>query len=357
MLIYLPGRYFPGARIIFDTSSFMNCLLSPKSLALSGLLSVCLSLCLFPVVADEADEIAELKRQIDIVAQRIAKLELQESGETEAKETIPIKTVDMKNVVKRGDRRNSILIPGTQTSLSFGGRLETSFIHDFDPRPSSRGGDIASASSAKLPGDPEFKIRGDTHLTARNSVVNIITTTPTRFGQLRTHIEGDFNGPPNNKGSRGTTNRTVFGLRHAYGQLGNVLFGHYWTSYMDRTAFPTKINGTGPVGRTFMRQGQLRYTHQFENGGQWAVALENPYSDFNGADDENSADNYPDLISFYRYEHDRGHVQFAGLLRRVGIEENFPGGAKDHATRMGTQPYRFLPPSLGRSYYLVYQFW
>ena len=143
MLIYLPGRYFPGARIIFDTSSFMNCLLSPKSLALSGLLSVCLSLCLFPVVADEADEIAELKRQIDIVAQRIAKLELQESGETEAKETIPIKTVDMKNVVKRGDRRNSILIPGTQTSLSFGGRLETSFIHDFDPRPSSRGGDIA----------------------------------------------------------------------------------------------------------------------------------------------------------------------------------------------------------------------
>jgi hypothetical protein len=319
------------------TVSFMNCLLSSRSLIFSGLLFVCLSTSFFPVIADEADEVAELKRQIEIVAQRIAELERQELEDTDTKDTqvVTVKTVDIKNVLTQGDRRNSILMPGTQTSLSIGGRLETSFIHDFDPRPSSRGGDIASASSAKLAGDPEFEIRGDTHLTARNSVFNIVTTTPTRFGQLRTHLEGDFNGPPNNKGNRATTNRNVFGLRHAYGQLGNVMFGHYWTSYMDRTTFPTKINGTGPVGRTFMRQGQLRYTRRFDNGGQWAVALENPYSDFNGADDENSADNYPDLISFYRYEHDRGHMQITGLLRRMGIEENFPGGAKDHATGWG----------------------
>jgi hypothetical protein len=293
------------------------------------------SICIFPSLIN-ADEIDDFKKQIAIVAKRIEQLENeQREEENKSVSTVQVKTIDMDRVVMKGDRRNSLKVPGTDTSLSIGGRLETSLIYDIGPGPTSRGGDIASSSTAILEGTPEFDIRGDTHLTARNSRFNITTTTPTQFGQLRTFIEGDFNGPPNNKASRATTNRTVFGLRHAYGQLGNVLFGHYWTSYMDRTVFPTKINGSGPVGRTFMRQGQLRYTHRFTNGGQLAVALENPYADFNRADDENSADSYPDLISFYRYQTDRWHLQFTGMVRRMGVNEGIPGGAKDHVNGWG----------------------
>jgi hypothetical protein len=156
---------------------------------------------------------------------------------------------------------------------------------------------------------------------------------------MRTFMEGDFNGPPNNKGSRASTNRTAFGIRHAFGEFsgtyGTVLFGQYWSSFMDRTVFPDKVDSTGTVGRTFIRQGQLRYTRIFEGGGELAFALENPRADFDGADDENLHDGYPDLISYYRYETDRWHLQFSGLLRRVGINDGLPGGLKDNATAWG----------------------
>jgi hypothetical protein len=281
-----------------------------------------------PVAADEIDD---LKRQIEILASKIEQLEQQQQQEASAE----VETLEVKNVVLKGDRPKSIKIPGTDTSLSIGGRLESTFIYDIGPRPTSRGGDIASARRAVLEGTPEFNNRGDTRLTARNSRFNIVTTTPTRFGQLRTFMEGDFNGLPNNKGSRATTNRTAFGIRHAYGQLGNILFGHYWSTFMDRTVFPTKIDGTGPVGRTFIRQPQLRYTHDFGDGGEMAFALENPRADFDGADDENLHDGYPDLISYYRYESDRWHMQFSGVLRRMGINEGIPGGARDTVTAWG----------------------
>jgi hypothetical protein len=274
-----------------------------------------------PVTADEIDD---LKQQIEILARKIEMLEQQQEQEAAETKSAEIETVDVQNVVLRGDRRNSIKIPGTDTSLSIGGRIESSLIYDIGPRPTSRGGDIASARSAILEGTPEYENRGDTRFTARNSRFNIVTTTPTQFGQLRTYLEGDFNGPPNNKGSRATTNRTAFGIRHAYGELGNVLFGHYWSTFMDRTVFPTKIDGTGPVGRTFIRQGQLRYTHDFGDGGELAFALENPHSDFDGSDDENAADGYPDLISYYRYETDRWHMQSSGLLRRMGVKQVDP---------------------------------
>ena len=291
-----------------------------------------------PVAADEIDD---LKKQIEILAGKIAQLE----EEQQQQELSNKETVEVKDIMVSGDRPKSIKIPGTDTSLSIGGRLESSFIYDIGPRPTSRGGDIASARRAVLEGTPEFENRGDTRLTARNSRFNITTTTPTQFGRLRTFMEGDFNGLPNNKGSRATTSRTAFGIRHAYGQLGNVLFGHYWSTFMDRTVFPTKVDGTGPVGRTFIRQGQLRYTHGFENGGELAFALENPRADFDGADDENLHDGYPDLISYYRYESDRWHTQFSGLLRRMGRNDGFAGGVKDNVTGWGmNQSASFLLP-------------
>ncbi|MEX2353405.1 MAG: DcaP family trimeric outer membrane transporter, partial [Gammaproteobacteria bacterium] len=231
------------------------------------------------------------------------------------------------------------------TSLKIGGYIQTSLIYDIGPRPTSRGGDIASARSAVLEDTPEYENRGDTRFTARNSRFNIATLTPTRFGRIHTFIEADFNGPPNNKGSRGTTSRTAFGLRHAYAEIGNILFGHYWSNFSNNSVFPNKVDGTGPAGRNFMRQGQLRYTHRFEQGGRFAIALENPRGDFLNADDINLADSYPDLTTHYRYETDRWHIQFSGMLRRMGIDEGIPDGASDHVTAWGmNQSGAFLLP-------------
>ena len=65
-----------SARLSFnDTRPFMNPFHIHRHLTFPGLLSIWLCCSFFPVNADEAEEIAELKRQIEIVAHRIAILE------------------------------------------------------------------------------------------------------------------------------------------------------------------------------------------------------------------------------------------------------------------------------------------
>ncbi len=41
------------------------------------------------------------------------------------------------------------------------------------------------------------------------------------------------------------------------------------------------------------------------------------------------------MISYYRYETDKWHLQFSGLLRRVGINDGLIGGVKDNAFAWG----------------------
>ena len=301
-----------------------------------------------------ADELDDLKQQIQDLARKIELLENQRDQEQQTMaDSLPAN-----DVVMAGDMPGSIKLPGTDTSLRIGGFIESAFIYDIGPRPTSRGGDIASARSAVLEGEPEYENRGDTRFTARNSRFNIVTLTPTRFGNLRTFIEADFNGPPNDKGSRATTSRTAFGLRHAYGELGNFLMGHYWTNFSDNSVFPNKVNGTGPVGRTFMRQGQIRYTHEFDQGGELAIALENPHGDFVDADDLNLDDGYPDLTTHYRYEADRWHMQFSGMLRRMGRDDGIVDASNnDQVMAWGlNQSGAFLLPGIEDriSWYLIF---
>jgi hypothetical protein len=111
---------------------------------------------------------------------------------------------------------------------------------------------------------------------------------------------------------------------------------------MDITAFPNKVDGAGPIGRTFIRQGQIRYTHEFDDDRLIAVALENPRGDFDDADDPNLDDGLPDLSARYRIEGERWHLQFGGVLRRMGYDD---GAVEDEATGWGLhQSGSFLMP-------------
>jgi len=307
------------------------------------------------VLPAKANEIAELKKQIADLARKIELLEQQRNHETITLTETPSSESE-NNTVISGDIPGSFKLPGTDTSIKIGGFVQSTVIYDIGPRPTSRGGDIASARTAILEGNPGYENRGDTRLSSRNSRFNIATFTPTRLGRMRTFIEGDFNGPPNNKASRASTSRTALGIRHAYGELGNLLAGQYWSNFSDNSVFPSKVDGSGPVGRTFIRQGQLRYTYRNEYGGRLAIALENPYGDFYRADDDNLHDGYPDLTAHYRHETDRWHLQFSGLLRRIGIHEGTVNGAKDNVTAWGiNQSGAFLlPGSKNRiSWYLI----
>ena len=296
------------------------------------LLSLCFTL---PVAADE---LADLKTQVEILAKKIEQLEQQRkqadtakteavvvAPSTEATKTPVIPTTN-REVVTAGDFPGSFRIPDTNTSIRIHGFAQVNLIHDLMGRPTSRGGDSAGIATAPLEGSPEYEMRGDSRIGARDSRLGISTSTPTDYGPVKTLIEGDFNGAPNDKASRATTSRTAFTIRHAYGEFGGFLFGQAYTNYMDISAFTEKLDGAGPIGRTFMRQGQIRYTYKFDDNSRFAVALENPRGDFVEANDDTLDDSVPDLTANYRYQTRRWHTQFSGMLRRMGVDDGGENG-------------------------------
>ncbi len=280
-----------------------------------------------------ANEIADLKKQLELLAQKVEILELKRN-KAQARQ-VTTETVPIKDVVTAGAVPSSWTIPGTDTSMRISGFVRAHMIYDLSPRPTSSGGDVASVHRAILENTPEYQNRGDTRLSGKDARFAIETFSPTDYGNMRTFIQGDFKGDPDNKGSRGTTSRTAFNLRHAYGEIGNFLIGQTYSTFLNNTVFGDKVDPTGPTGRTMIRQGQIRYTHRFDDEREWAFAVENPHADFVNADDENMHDGYPDLAMHYRHETDDWMYHFGAMVRRMGINEGIPGGAKDNITAWG----------------------
>jgi len=197
-------------------------------------------------------EIAELKKQLDILARKIELLEQQQNAvNPERQPTIgPVTATISKppedydsDIIAIGGIPGAFNLPGTNTSMLINGYVNTNVIYDIGPRPLSRGGDVSSADAAILEGTPEYENRGDFRISARDSRFGIRTFTPTDIGELRTVIEGDFNGPPDDKAFRAISSRTAFGIRLAYGELGGFLFGQSFSNYLNTSVFPRKLDG------------------------------------------------------------------------------------------------------------------
>jgi len=292
------------------------------------------------------DELSDLKQQLKTLMAKVEALEeKRDTKQTEKTEIIPVE-----DAVMVGQVPGTWKIPGTETSLGISGFVRAHMIYDIGPRPSSAGGDVASIHRALLEDDPEYDIRGDVRLAGRDARFNIETYTPTNLGLMHIFMQTDFKGDPDNKASRATTNRTAANVRHAYAELGNWLFGMTYSTYLDRTVFGDKVDPTGPQGRTMIRQGQLRYTHHFDDNREFAIAIENPHTDFVDADDENSVDAYPDLAMHYRYETGQRMHQFSAMARRIGIKQELPVPAYDSVMSWGlnTSGYYWFPNGRNR---------
>jgi hypothetical protein len=80
---------------------------------------------------------------------------------------------------------------------------------------------------------------------------------------------------------------------------------------------------TGPVGTPPIRQAQLRYTHNFEDGNKLFLAVEEAEADIRdsaGGTNSNSITRWPDFVAQWRYDGSEGHVAFAGLLRNIAYD-------------------------------------
>jgi hypothetical protein len=145
-------------------------------------------------------------------------------------------------------------------------------------------------------------------------------------------------------GVGGDAGQTTFRLRHAYGQWGPVTAGQTDSAFMDMSIFPNTVEYWGPTGMVFVRTPQVRYT--FESGAsRFVVALEKPSNDIDPGnvrvispeigDNLQGDEELPDLTGHYRYAGDWGHMQLAGILRRVGYETADTPGNEPADSKMG----------------------
>ncbi len=172
----------------------------------------------------------------------------------------------------------------------------------------------------KLPAfDGEFGEGGDFWMGVRQSRLGFKSSTDTKYGDLNTLFEFELFGVGADAG------QTTFRLRHAWGELGQFGAGQTWSVFMDPDVFPNSIEYWGPNGMVFFRNVQLRWTPWQDGASNFAVALERPGASadegiYEGRIELEGIDSnfpLPDLTAHYKYAQDWGHVQVAGILRKI----------------------------------------
>ena len=164
---------------------------------------------------------------------------------------------------------------------------------------------------------------GQAVISARQSRLGVRAKQPIGGQDLFVRFEFDLYGVGDDAG------QTTFRLRHAYGEWGPVLAGQTNSLFMDGDTFPNTIDYWGPNGMVFLRNPQIRFTYK-TGPHQFAVAVEQPSNDIDPGNirliDSDIAsglqgdEELPDLTAHWRYDGGWGHVQVAGILRRVGFE-------------------------------------
>jgi hypothetical protein len=188
-------------------------------------------------------------------------------------------------------------------TVKLSGYVKVDLIHDFDEI-----GSTDSFDPRTIPTNDESDPGVNTRIHARQTRLALDVRGPTDAGPMRAYVEGDFFGDKN-----------AFRLRHAYGTLCGVLGGQTWSTFMDEDAMPETLDFESPIAFPLIRQAQIRYTHEFEDGSYAAIALEDPASSLiappvAGETEEAS----PDLTGRLRWKHGLGHTQvslFAGSAR------------------------------------------
>src|SRR3954468_4489136 len=171
----------------------------------------------------------------------------------------------------------------------------------------------------KLPAfKDEFGKDGNFYSGVRQSRFGVKTSTPTKFGDLKTIFEFELFGVGVDAG------QTTFRLRHAWGEIGQFGAGQTWSPFMDPDVFPNSLEYWGPTGMVFFRNVQLRWM-PLKGDRSLTLALERPgasadqgiYAGRIELQNVNPRFPLPDLSGAYKYGGKWGYVRAAGMLREM----------------------------------------
>jgi hypothetical protein len=167
---------------------------------------------------------------------------------------------------------------------------------------------------------------GEDHSTfagVRQSRLGVRSSTPTDLGTLKTIFEFELFGTGVDSG------QTTFRLRHAWGELGKLGAGQYWSPFTDPDVFPNSLEYWGPTGLPWYRNVQLRYTAYDNVFNNLMFALARPgasgdqgvYADRIELNGIKPRFPLPDFIAAYKRTGNWGHVRTAGILRRINWDD------------------------------------
>jgi hypothetical protein len=205
--------------------------------------------------------------------------------------------------------RGYFRLPGTGTLVKMGGFVRTDIFIDLNQAGTYYGLFVP----ATFPSSPQPK-----------SMDSTVSMRPSRFftefrqpvgdgsSSVKAYLEYDF---------LGAYDRTSLRMRQFYAQYKNLLVGQTWSSFGDPDAWPDTLDSEGPPGMMGSRTPMVRYTQPLNKANSVGLSVEKsgtdaPFSTQYGSPVTSST--RPDLIAFYRYENQRGHLYFAGISRSLG---------------------------------------
>lgn len=224
-------------------------------------------------------------------------------------------------------------VQAAETEYSFGGfiKADAIFSQYSDAQRAGNVGDdfLVPSTTAVGDGSNEGDLVFDAH--ARTSRIFFKTATKTDAGEIKTHIEMDFNAGNDER----LTNQSSTGLRHAFvswknSENSSILAGQTWTTFFNPAALPESADFVGTTsGTIFARQTQIRYTQAMGNG-KVMFSAENPsvslYDAGSGYDNNQVDDSgMPDLVG--RYDNSTGALNYsaAAMVRQI----NYNDGTND----------------------------
>ena len=213
-------------------------------------------------------------------------------------------TTDTSKIVKDINPQD---LEGTRYQIEFLGSIRINSYYDFDGMTSNEG---------FLPYDipvGEDKIEGlsSTYIGARQSRFGMEGKANTKVGSIKTYLEVDFV----------SSTSSFWRLRHAYVQWNFFRIGYTWSTFMDNASLPSTVDFEGPNSALTKRNGLIRYEKILGQKSIAGFSIEAPHTDYyNPADtlieDKNVQGNF-DVVARYKYFGNWGHVQVAGVLRRI----------------------------------------
>ena len=274
------------------------------------------------------DQEAERERKIDALERR---LDLA-TGVPPAEAVAPVAVLPD---AERESNPEATPAPAPSKSFELYGAAQLDYIQDFnrvDPSWES------ALRPSKIPTTPgEFGSNGQSIFSARQSKFGLIASQEVGGHELYVKFEFDLFATGDHAGE------TTFHLQHFFGRWGPILAGKTDSVFMDGDLFPNTIEYWGPPGMVYVRTPQIRLTWK-HGPHELAGAIEEPSNDVDpgnlriidpALEGVQGNETMPDFTGHYRYDGDWGHVQVAGILRRVGFETIGTPNSEPKGARLG----------------------